>query len=274
MKQAFIVAILLFFITLHSQTVKVMTYNIRLDLASDGDNRWDNRREMLAGQIQFYEPDFLGVQEALPNQMEYLQANLKDYSYIGEGRDGNGMGEHSSIFYNKLKYNVLQQNTFWLSPTPGKVSKGWDAAYNRIFTYGLFEDVKSKKKVWVFNTHFDHVGDTARMESAKLIISKIHEINIENYPVILTGDFNLEHNSESISFISSQLNDSQKVADMTFGPAGTFNAFEFTKPVTKRIDYIFTSQKIRVKKYAVLSNSDHCHYPSDHLPVFVELILK
>lgn len=251
-----------------------MTCNIRLDLASDGENRWDNRKEMLAGQILFYEPDFLGVQEALPNQMQYLSTKLIRYSYIGEGRDGNGTGEYSAILFNKLKYKVIQQKTFWLSPTPDKPSKGWDAAYNRVCTYGLFEELKTKKRVWIFNTHFDHVGNTARIESSKLILNKIREVNNKNYPVILMGDFNLEENTESIELLSSQLHDSKTHALQKFGPQGTFNAFEFTKPVTRRIDYIFTSPEIKINKYAVLSDSDQCRYPSDHLPVYTELDIK
>ena len=274
MKRFLAIGILLFTVVLKAQTVKVMTYNIRLDLASDGDNRWDNRKEMLTGQVMFYEPDFLGVQEALPNQMQYLQDNLKAYSYIGEGRDGNGTGEHSAIFYNKQKYKVLQNTTFWLSPTPEIPSKGWDAAYNRICTYGLFQEIKTKKKIWVFNTHFDHVGNVARTESAKMILNKIREVNTKNYPVVLTGDFNLEDSSESIKLLALKLADSKSVALQRFGPKGTFNAFKYDKPVTTRIDYIFTSANARILKYAVLSDSDNCRYPSDHLPVYVECVFS
>lgn len=274
MTRIFIIGILLFTSVLQAQIVKVMTYNIRLDLASDGENRWDNRKEMLAGQVMFYEPDFMGVQEALPNQMQYLQENIRGYSYIGEGRDGNGNGEYSAIFYSTEKYKVLQHKTLWLSPTPEKPSKGWDAAYNRVCTYGLFQEIKTGKRMWVFNTHFDHVGDIARMESAKLILNKISEVNTKNYPVILTGDFNLEDSSESIKLISSQLSDSKSVALKRFGPQGTFNGFKFDKPVTARIDYIFTSPKAKVLKYAVLSNSDQCRYPSDHLPVYAECVFS
>lgn len=251
-----------------------MTYNIRLDLASDAENRWDNRKEILAGQVLFYDPDFMGVQEALPHQMAYLSEKLMGYNFIGEGRDGQDLGEYSAIFYNKKKYKSIQQNTFWLSPTPEKISKGWDAAYNRICTYGLFEDLKTKTRLWVFNTHFDHVGNTARIESAKLILSKIIEVNPTNYPVILTGDFNLEDDSASIKILSSQLHDTKKHALQNFGPQGTFNAFQFNKPVTIRIDYIFVSPKFTIKKYATLSNSDNCRYPSDHLPVYAELTLN
>lgn len=257
----------------YSQTIKVMTYNIRLDLASDGENRWDNRKEMLAGQVQFHEPDFMGVQEALPNQMEYLGNNLPAYKYIGTGRDGANNGEHSAIFYNTGKFEVLEQNTFWLSETPDKPSKGWDAAYNRVCTYGLFRDKKTKQQLWVFNTHLDHVGNTARVEGAKLILKKIKELNRKNLPVVLTGDFNLEEDSEAIKLISTVMADSKKTAGQTFGPKGTFNAFEFHKPVTTRIDYIFTSG-LQVNKYAVLSDSDNCRYPSDHLPVLAEIEVK
>lgn len=271
MKSLLIVLLLTVSGKLNSQALKVMTYNIRLDLASDGENRWDNRKEMLARQVLFYEPDFMGVQEALHHQMEYLGKYLSAYNYIGAGRDdGKQQGEYSAIFYNAAKFEVLEQQTFWLSETPEKPSKGWDAAYNRVCTYGQFRDKKTKQELWVFNTHFDHVGNVARVESAKLILKKIKEVNKKNLPVVLTGDLNLEEDNESIKLVSAEMNDAKKSAKQSFGPAGTFNAFEFSKPVTKRIDYIFTKAVI-VNKYAVLSDSDHCRYPSDHLPVYVEL---
>lgn len=275
MKKLLTVVATLLFTTMHSQTVKIMTYNLRLDIAIDGDDKWDNRKDFLASQVRFYEPDIMGVQEALPQQVTFLDAALADYDHIGVGRDdGKTQGEHSAIYYNSKKYKVLQQDTFWLSETPEKPSKGWDAAYNRVCTYALFTNVKTKEQFWVFNTHFDHMGNVARVESAKLILKKIKEVNKQNLPFVLTGDFNLEDNSESIKLIASQLNDSKKVAKQVFGPDGTFNNFQFTTPVTMRIDYIFTSKTgITVNKYAVLSDSKNCIYPSDHLPVYVELTI-
>lgn len=258
------------------QTMRVMSYNIRLDVESDGINRWDNRKAMLAGQVQFYEPDFMGIQEGLPHQVQYLDSVLTTYKYIGVGRDdGKNQGEFSAIFYNEKKYKAVQQSTFWLSQTPDKPGLGWDAVCNRICTYGLFEDLKTKKQVWVFNTHFDHVGEVARVESAKLILKKIKELNTHNLPFILTGDFNLEDDSESIKLIAAQLNDSKTTGKQVFGPTGTFNAFKHNEPVTKRIDYIFTSKSgITVSKYAVLSDSQDCRYPSDHLPVYAEIEVR
>jgi len=260
-------------ITAMTQNIKVMSYNLRLETTSDGDNQWNNRKAWLAQQVLFYEPDFMGVQEALPQQVQYLDSTFANYSYVGVGRDdGKNQGEYSAIFYNDKKYKVVQQSTFWLSQTPDKVSRGWDAGHNRVCTYGLFEDKATKQRLLVFNTHFDHIGDVARVESAKLILAKIKELNKQNLPFVLTGDFNLEDDSESIKFIALQLKDSKAIAKQVFGPEGTFNNFEFNKPVTKRIDYIFTANKaITVVKYAVLSDSKNCRYPSDHLPVYVEI---
>jgi endonuclease/exonuclease/phosphatase family metal-dependent hydrolase len=264
--------LLLAIANVNAQQVKVLSYNIRLDVASDGENRWDNRKETLTAQVTRLTPDFMGVQEALPQQMDYLDTNLKDYDYIGVGRDdGKREGEFSAIFYNKAKYKPVEQSTFWLSDTPDKVSFGWDAACRRVCTYGLFQDLKTKQKIWVFNTHFDHVGNVARVNSAKLILNKIKALNINNFPLVLTGDFNLEPDSEPINLITSQLNDSRISAESVSGPIATFNAFKVDEPAKVRIDYIFVPKSITVKKYEVLREVKKNRYPSDHFPVYVEL---
>jgi len=134
-------------------TLKAMTYNIRLDIASDEENAWPNRKDFLSSQILFLSPDVFGVQEARPNQIEDLNAALQDYKFIGEGRDGNGEGEFSAIYYNSNNLKVENQHTFWLSDSPTIVSTGWDAAYPRVCTYGLFSSNKTGKKFWVFRPH-------------------------------------------------------------------------------------------------------------------------
>lgn len=264
-------------LSVSGQNMKVMTYNIRLDNPSDGANIWQLRKEFLSGQIQFYAPDFIGTQEGKLNQLQYLDSTLTDYKYIGTGRDSSPTGgEYSALFYNDKKYKVLQQSTFWLSKTPEKVSKGWDAMYERVCTYGLFEDKANKRRFYVFNTHLDHVGEVARENSARLIIDRISSINKEQLPVILTGDFNSETSSRAYKYISSKMNDTRTISQMpAFGPEGTFNNFEFNKPVTLLIDYVFVSKlNVEVLKYAILSDSRDYKYPSDHLPVYTELLIK
>ncbi len=267
------VILLLTMIPVEAQ-LTVMSYNIRYANENDGENSWSLRKDDLAVQLQFHEPHVFGVQEALHSQLEFLKVELTGYEYFGKGRDdGSQKGEFSAIFFKPEKFELLQQDTFWLSSTPHTPGKGWDAAYPRVCTYGKFRERETGKEFWIFNTHFDHVGEEARRQSVRLIHQKISALNKENLPVILMGDLNLEPKTEEINFLSTHYKDSQKEAEVVFGPEGTFNGYDFHSPVTRRIDYIFTSGEIEVKKYGVLSDSKDLKYPSDHLPVMVQLEL-
>lgn len=252
-----------------------MTYNIRLDVASDGENSWPNRKYFLISQLQFYKPDIFGIQEGMPHQVKFINNKLQSYHFIGEGRDGGDKGEYSAVYYNQQKYRVIKQGTFWLSETPNEIGKGWDAAYPRICTYGLFEDKISSIKFWVFNTHLDHIGEQARLKSVKLILSRMKELNTNKYPIVFMGDLNTEPKSKPISILEKKLNDSKEICEKELiGPVGTFNAFQYAQIATKRLDYIFTSKSVEVLNYGVLNNSYNLKYPSDHFPVFVEIILS
>ena len=257
----------------YGQNLKIMTYNIRLDIASDGENAWPNRKDFLTSQIQFYNPDIFGVQEATPNQVTDIASELPHYDKFGIGRDGKEKGETCTIYYDKNRFVVEQFNTFWLSKTPNVISKGWDAAYNRICTYGLFKDLKSKKVFWVFNTHLDHVGNEARSKGVALILSKIKEVNTKKYPVIFMGDLNSEPHTEQILEIKNVMDDTREISKQKpFGPSGTFNGFKYNEPATLLIDYIFISKNsFKVLKHAVLSDAVNLKYPSDHLPIYIEI---
>ena len=257
-----------------AQSYKIMTYNIKYDNPNGGENKWALRKDFLSNQIAYNSSDIFGIQEGLHNQVQYLDSVFVNYNYLGIGRDdGKTKGEYSAIFYNAKKLKVVKHATFWLSETPNKISVGWDASMERICTYGLFKDKATKQQFFVFNTHFDHIGKIARVKSAALILEKITEFNANNLPVIVMGDFNLKPESEPIQLLSNALNDSKKVSTAKpFGPTGTFNGFKFNEPISNRIDYIFTSKhNIKVLKYAVLSDSKDCKYPSDHLPVIIDL---
>ncbi len=267
--------LVIFPIILHAQQeLKVMSFNIRLNVASDGENRWDARKDIVAGLVNYHEPDFMGGQEVTHGQLEYLVSNLISYNYIGVGRDdGKTKGEYSCIFYKKNKFEALQHATFWLSPTPDSISKGWDAAIVRVCTYGLFKNKKTKQKFWVFNTHFDHIGKEARLQSAMLIVEKIQNLNIKNYPVILTGDFNSTPNEPPAVYLSSKMNNARNTSKLVYGNADTWNAFNFNQKPEGCIDYIFTNQlnKITVTKFATLTDSYDLKYPSDHLPIIATI---
>jgi endonuclease/exonuclease/phosphatase family metal-dependent hydrolase len=258
----------------YGQNLKMMTYNIRLDVASDGENAWPNRKDFFTSQIQFYSPDIFGVQEATPNQVIDIASVLSDYNKFGIGREEGGTGEACTIYYKKNRFKVLESNTFWLSETPNLVSRGWDAACNRVCTYGLFKDLKTKQIFWVFNIHLDHIGEQARIKGVQLVLSKMKELNTKKYPAFLMGDFNSEPNTPQISEIKKVMDDTRDISqEKPFGPAGTFNNFNHNQPVTLLIDYIFISKnsKLKIKKHAVLSDSKDLKYPSDHLPVLIEI---
>jgi endonuclease/exonuclease/phosphatase family metal-dependent hydrolase len=257
-------------------TIKAMSFNIRLDAASDGENRWDLRKNRVADLMQYYEADFIGAQEVLHHQLTYLDSSLVNYSFIGVGRDdGKTLGEYSCIFYNQEKFIPIKQSTFWLAPQSDSVCMGWDAVCNRVCTYGLFKNKKTNQVVWVFNTHFDHVGKIARIESAKLILQKIKELNVKNDPVILLGDFNLRPTEEPIQKIASEMNNARVHSKMVYGNVDTWNGFKFKEKPNGGIDYIFVNKhkKIVVEKFATITDSYDLKYPSDHFPVMATITL-
>jgi endonuclease/exonuclease/phosphatase family metal-dependent hydrolase len=275
-----ILGILLFLIpvTLFSQQMNIVSYNIRLNTASDGINAWPNRIEMVTGLLQFHEADIFGLQEALYNQIQDIEKAFPEYEWFGAGRDdGEKAGEFSPVFFNKSKFILYEHGTFWLSETPEKPSKGWDAALNRIVTWGRFQSKITGKQFLVFNTHFDHVGVEARKNSAILIQEKIREMTRnKNLPVILAGDFNLTPDQEPIILLKNYMKDSYDVSEEPpYGPFGTYNGFKIDADLSsRRIDYIFVLGGIDVLKYAALSDFNNQRFPSDHLPVFTKLQLK
>lgn len=259
---------------LYSQSLRVMSYNIRYDNPADGLNAWSNRKEFLVEQVKKVNPDILGIQESLPNQVAYLVEALPDYDHVGTGRDENGQGESTTIFCKKKRFDLKNEHQFWLSETPNKISKGWDAAIRRICTYALLYDKSAKRALWIFNTHFDHVGTEARLKSAELILKKISEANGDQLPVILTGDFNATPDSEPIQKLSAAMRDTRVAAKKrAVGSEGSYNAFDSSKPATALIDHVFVSENVTVKKYSVVLESRESRYPSDHFPVVVELTL-
>ncbi len=265
-----------FLLPMYAQEIKVITYNIKYDNTNDTVNNWNDRKQAMVTLLKNNSADFIGMQEVLANQLHFLNQAMPDYSYIGVGReDGKEKGEFSPIFYDNTKYTLLNSKTFWLSKTPTKISVGWDAALERICTYGLFQNKITKEQTWVFNTHFDHKGTTARKKSVKLILRKIKELNTLKKPVILMGDLNLSPKTKAIQLLKSKIDDAITISEVpNSGPKGTFNGFKPNTPITDRIDYIFTKH-FRVKNYnhidRRLSNNKHI---SDHLPVFSTLTTK
>ena len=265
-----IISILMMLNCQHHQnnSVKVMTYNIRYDNPKDSINSWQNRKVALYKQILAQKPDLLGTQEGLAHQIDFLEKHLTNYKKIGIGReDAKRKGEFCAIFYHSKKYKLLKEGTFWLSDTPDKISVGWDAALERICTYGIFENLENQGKILILNAHFDHIGAKARTQSAKLIKRKIKTLTKKPIPTIFMGDLNVLPQNPAIATLSSFLTDSRK-APIIKGRTGTFNAFK-TNYEEKRIDYIFSNEQLTALSYQVLDERYSQKYLSDHFPVVV-----
>lgn len=260
--------------------LRVMSFNIRYNNPKDSINAWPNRIDKVSSQILFHQPQLLGVQEALSDQMDDLSQRLPQYKFVGVGRDdGKKKGEFSAIFYDTTRLQLLQSHTFWLSETPETAgSKGWDAAICRIVTYAKFRDRKSRKEFYHFNTHFDHIGKIARRESAKLLLEKVAKIS-GKLPAVITGDFNATPSDEPIRVITDPQNplhlaDSKPLSKIPhYGPDCTFNSFKAHETSTEPIDYIFLKGKWTVLQHATITQSWKGLYASDHYSVFANLNL-
>jgi endonuclease/exonuclease/phosphatase family metal-dependent hydrolase len=278
MKKFFIAISFMASMSIHSQDLNVMTFNIRYNTKNDSLNAWPYRKDNAASQIRFHNVHILGVQEALHEQVMDLSQSLSQYKYVGVGRDdGKTKGEYSAIFYDTARLKLLGSSTFWLSLTPETPgSKSWDAAITRIVTWAKFKDVRSKRTFFVFNTHFDHIGKEARRESARLLKQKVKDI-AGNNPVVITGDFNSKPPDDPIKILTDPIDkdkfiDTKAVSLMPhYGPQGTFNAFTSKEIDNEPIDFIFFKGKWKVLQHATLSQTWGGRFSSDHFPVFAKL---
>ncbi|GMQ30356.1 endonuclease/exonuclease/phosphatase family protein [Algoriphagus confluentis] len=256
-----------------AQTHRFATFNIRWDNPNDEGNLWKDRAPHVIHLIQFHQIGLFGTQETLVHQLRQINEGL-GYQSIGVGRDdGMEKGEFSPIHYDPDLYQLEDSGTFWLSSTPEKPSKGWDASLNRICTWGRFKS-KDGARFYVFNIHYDHIGQLAREESSKLVALQIQKINTENLPVIWMGDFNVTPDNPAYETIVSNTNwkDARLISKIpSYGPKGTFTGFDWEKMPDGIIDHIFVSGKIEVLRHGILTDNYGKKYPSDHFPVMVEL---
>ena len=239
--------------------ITMATYNLRYINKSDPPkgNNWERRCPWIAKIIQSYGFEVFGTQEGYKRQLEDLKALLPGYEYFGRGReDGVDKGEHSAIFYRTDLFQLIDHGDFWLSETPDKPGLGWDAACIRICTWGHFRHLASGREFLFFSLHMDHVGKKARMESARLVMRKMQELG-SGLPAILVGDFNVDQNSDEYKSIldSGIFKDAYQAAEFRHAPNGTFNGFNPSGYTTSRIDHMFLSPVIKVKKYAILTDT-------------------
>jgi endonuclease/exonuclease/phosphatase family metal-dependent hydrolase len=259
--------------------IGVATYNIRYANPRDGKDIWPDRKEAVAKFLS--QRSVFGLQEATAPQIKDLTSRLPDHDWYGVGReDGKERGEAVPIFYRRDRFSVQSKETIWLSKTPDVIgSKGWDAALPRTMTWMVLVDRESSQKLLVANTHFDHRGEEARLESAKLVNRFLAEKG-KGMPIILMGDFNCLPDSDPYKTIVDATQECplmdarQRSLKPPAGPSSTWNGFKSIEP-NRIIDHVFVSRNLDVFSYKVLNPyTEAGRFASDHLPIEVLVQLQ
>jgi endonuclease/exonuclease/phosphatase family metal-dependent hydrolase len=263
-------------------SVRVMSFNIRLNTPSDGPNQWPRRKEMLLETIERFAPDLLGTQEVLAEQADFLAEKLSEHTMVGVGRDdAKRRGEFASVFFRTKRFERLDAGHFWLSKTPDVPgSKSWDSAITRMATWVRLADRQHPKPELLFvNTHWDHAGVQARLESAGLIRRWLVE-HARGAAVIFTGDLNTPDDSPPYRTLLPAGEDPLGLADahrqvhpQRQRDEATYHAFTGA-PAGSRIDFILASKHFTAVEAAIDRTSRDGRYPSDHFPVTAVLRWK
>ncbi len=255
--------------------ISVISFNVRLDNPVDGDNRWDNRRQAAAAMVNREQPTLLGLQEAQPHQITYLANHCPGYGWYGIGRetgkvppatDTYAPEETMVIMWREADVELLDKGTFWLSPTPDTLSKGWDAYCNRTCAWCLFRHKASGREFYFFNTHLDHIGKTARAESMKLIVEQMEKINDRHLTVFLTADFNSRTTNACFDPLHACMQDARAQAHETDNQP-TWNGYG-VKSSPNWLDHIFfAGDHCVAMRFRTLTDDYGVPYISDHYPV-------
>jgi len=257
--------------TAQAQDLRVMTFNVRLPLASDGENRWEARRALMIDTIRRAHPDVIGTQELFGLQGDALVAGLPGYRWFGRGRRGGGEDdEHMGVLYRADVLRLVDAGDFWFSDTPDVVgSLGWGNLFPRMVTWGLFESRRDGSRFYVFDTHFPYrdEDDAVRTRCARALRERLQALP-EDVPVVVTGDFNTGDDSGAHAELSAMLVDAWQAAPNRRGPEGTFHAF--TGQPQRRIDWIL-ARGFTVRSVETLTSHRGARYPSDHFPVLAVL---
>lgn len=249
--------------------VKIISFNIRVGSGDQGtQNAWAIRSKGIAPMFIKENPTVFGLQEALKFQVDYVKNNVPGYDCIGVGRDDGGTkGEIMAMFWKKEIVELEKSGTFWLSATPDKVSKGWDAKYYRTATWGIFRVKETGKRFLYMNTHLDNSGSLARKNSILLICDKLKELNPEGYPAILSADFNSTTADAIFDPLKEIMNDARSDSPSTDN-LNTYNAWGAGGAV---IDHIFYSGFNPLRYHTVNERWNGVQYISDHFPIFAVL---
>lgn len=265
-------ALAVFSLPLAAQSLRVMSFNVRVPVAADGPNRWEARRDIMVRTIREQHPDVMGTQELHQEQGAYIVSKLPEYTWFGIDRRGGHTDEHMGVFYRKDRLELKDSGNFWLSDTPDKPSITWGNIFPRMVTWALFQDKATGRTFYYYNTHLPYrdQDEPIRLKGAKEIVAKLAKLPA-NSAFILTGDLNSDASGSTYAEIAKALTDTRAVAPKVEGPEKTFH--DFTGVPTQRIDFIF-ERGFKPTYFATVTTQQDGRYPSDHFPVVTELDWK
>ena len=291
----FLVISLFTFSTLFaSDPIRVLSINVRYSTANDGVNRWENRKDFMAEIVVDGNYDFVGTQETLVhpdpdfNQVTFIASKLPGHGFIGRSREVDpDAGEAMVLYYKKERWKIdeTEQETFWLSDTPDVPGSKTDptAGCPRTVVFALFHELKdgqpTGQKIYVYNTHFDHLSEGARQRGAKQLMDRIADRKNKEAPVVVIGDINSGERSASVRYMKGEtmtldekewtppykLVDTFRVVHPDATDVGTFNGFR--APGREKIDYIFVSPGLKTLAAEIIRTQRDGRYPTDHFPV-------
>ncbi len=272
---AFLLLPLLLSVPGSAQTLRVMSFNVRLPSSGDGPNLWEKRRDILVETIRLKNPDLMGTQELFSLQGQYIVEKLPQYTWFGISRRGNTQDEHMGVFYKRDKLTLLDSGNFWLSETPEQPgSMSWNVSLPRMVTWGLFQIVGTSKRFYYYNTHFPHRAEdaAARLECAKVIAARL-KVLPPDVPFIMTGDFNAQLGEEVYQVFAGTLRDAFREAPKKSGPETTMSQWT-ARESGNRIDWILYRGNLKAQEFETVTYNQDGRYPSDHYPVFAVIGLE
>ena len=252
--------------------LKVMTFNVRYPSPDDGDNVWENRKDILVDAIRKYRPDVLGTQELFEFQGNYIAGKLPGYQWFGISRRGNDDNEHMGIFYRTDKLFVVESGNFWLSENPREAaSMSWDISLPRMVTWARFRDLAGEE-FYLYNTHFPHRQQdaAARLNCARVIVEDLRRRVPAFARLIVMGDFNTAAGSEVHDLLGAELIDAWVSGEKRSGPETTLSRWSGNRE-GRRIDWILYRGNWQAMSVETVDFNVDGRYPSDHYPVFAVL---
>jgi endonuclease/exonuclease/phosphatase family metal-dependent hydrolase len=269
---------------MNADAVRVLTYNVRRDVASDGEFDWAARRDAVAGTVRFHRPAVVGLQEPLAHQYSDLREGLPGFEWAGASREaGEGEGEFCPVGYRAERFERLDSGTFWLSPTPDDPgSVGWDAAYPRVATWVRLRERDDGGTLLYCNTHLDHEGERARVEGARVLRERVSDLREDDEPVVVGGDLNCVAGDEPYGVLAGAGTEGERDLPLVdareaspypaHGPDTTRTDFETLLP-DRGIDHLFVAGATVAGCGVAADVVGDGWFPSDHLPVVADLDL-